>query len=100
MAKLPHQFHRYFWDTDPKKLDIIDKKDYVIKRILEMGDIAALKWLNQTYSRSQLTSTLTTSKQISQKSAQFFSLIYGVDPNRILCLKPEFLTKHRAIWQR
>jgi hypothetical protein len=49
-----------FWDTE---------------RMLELGDDKAVKWLFSTYSRAEIKEVLATSRRISRKSANYWSLV-------------------------
>ena len=64
-----------FWDIDPARLDLQENKDYIIERTLEFGDDKAVKWLFSNYPRSDIKKVLASSRRISRKSANYWSLI-------------------------
>ena len=64
-----------FWDTEPDRLDLQKNKDYIVERILELGDDKAVCWLFSKYSRSEVKEVLSRSRKISRKSSQYWSLI-------------------------
>jgi hypothetical protein len=64
-----------FWDTDPSRLDLQQNKDYIIERILELGDEKAVRWLFSNYSRNEIRRVLAASRRISRKSANYWSLM-------------------------
>ncbi|MDH4272267.1 MAG: hypothetical protein OEW18_09860 [Candidatus Aminicenantes bacterium] len=64
-----------FWDTDPARLDLQENKEYIIERTLELGDDKAVRWLFSIYPRSDIEKVLATSRRISRKSANYWSLV-------------------------
>lgn len=72
MNKLPKSLHRYFWDIDPNKLDPQRYRLYVIRRIFEYGDIAALRWIFKRYRRSSLSKALE-GRDLSARARAFWS---------------------------
>jgi len=64
-----------FWDIDPSCLDLQENKDYIIERILELGDQEALIWLFSTYAQSDIKRVLSKSRRISRKSFNYWSLV-------------------------
>jgi len=49
--KLPLFLKKYFWDVDFDKLDLSDCPEYIILRLLEYGDIEAIRWLFKNVSK-------------------------------------------------
>ena len=70
--EVPREF---FWDTDPARLDLQQNKQYVIDRILELGDEKAVVWLFSIYSRSDIRKALQRSRNISKKSTQYWKMV-------------------------
>jgi hypothetical protein len=64
-----------FWDTDASRLDLQQNKDYIIERVLELGDENAVSWLVSRYRRSEIKKVLGSSRRISRKSANYWSLV-------------------------
>lgn len=64
-----------FWDTDAAGLDLQQNKDYIIERVLELGDEKAVSWLVSRYRRSEIKKVLAASRRISRKSANYWSLV-------------------------
>jgi hypothetical protein len=87
MKGIPREFNKYFWDTDPDNLDIGNNKAYIIERLLELGDIEQLAWLNKAYSKEEIVKTIQKSRRISRKTGNFFSLYYGIPKGSLLCMK-------------
>lgn len=51
------ELKKYFWDTDFEKLDIQKNKEYIISRLYCYGDLKAIKWVKDTYSKEDIKET-------------------------------------------
>ncbi len=100
MSKIPSYLKKYFWDVDFKGLDKKQDSRFIIERILEHGDQKAVKWMQKNYDQQQIKGILKKTRVLSQKSANFWALVYNLNKDQVLCLKTSFLKKHRAIWKR
>jgi len=96
---LPKFLKKYFWDVEFSKLNKTVHSQFIIERILEYGDEKAVRWLRENFSPQKIKNVLTTSKTLSQKSANFWQIIFNLKREKILCLKKSFQKKHREIWQ-
>ncbi len=92
MNLIPKDLYKYFWDTKTKILPI-KNPGFVIERILEYGDEKALSWLDKNIDKKTIIDTLTNSKKISPKTGNFFALYYGIDRNKLLCIRKPFTQK-------
>lgn len=77
-GKLPQKLHRYFWDVDIIKMNPYKKPEFIISRLLDKGDIEAVKWVGKTFSKSKIKKTLLTTRDFSLRSASFWGLIYNI----------------------
>jgi len=96
--KLPKRFAKYFWDVDPQKIDIKKYPQYVLERLLQFGDLAAVKWGLNQFGKDKLIEVVKTSRQINRKTANFWQTIYNIPKKEILCFQEDFRQKHRKIW--
>lgn len=99
MKTLPKQFYKYFWDTDPSTIDVEMKSAYVINRLLQWGRVAELKWLKKNYGLEALKVVVRRSRELSAKHGNFYSLIYDIPPEEVLCLQMGSLQQPRAVWK-
>ena len=95
---LPSYVKKYFWEVDTKKLDPKKRPEYVIARILEYGDAAAVKWMLKTFDKRMIRDTLKNRRGFSSKTANFWGAILKVPQNEILCLKKPYLKARRKHW--
>jgi hypothetical protein len=96
--KLPSYLKKYFWDIDFAQLDYERHPRYVLERILELGDEKAVRWMVHNSPQTQIIEVLSESRNLSPKSANFWSLIFQVSPERIRCLQPQFRKTCKRIW--
>ncbi len=90
-SPLPKTFSKYFWDTRLDSISLDKNATYIIERLLELGDIEELEWINKNYSKEQIINTLRNSRRISPKTGNFFSLYYGIPKETLACMKKRFI---------
>ena len=98
LQKLPRRMYQYFWDVNPSQLAVDKYPEYVIERVLNLGDLQAVKWVWDVFGREKIVKVIKTSRQINLKTANFFSKLLGINPDEILCFNKEFQGKLPAIW--
>jgi hypothetical protein len=89
---LPKAFDKYFWDTNTDTLSVDENYSYIIERLLELGDLDELAWVNNNYSKEKIEETLHKSRRISPKTGNFFSLYYKIPKDSLpACMKKHFI---------
>jgi hypothetical protein len=91
-------FKNIFWDADIEKIDPKTNSKYVIDRILEYGDKEQVKWMLHFYSRDQIIKEIETSRQLSNKSANFWANYFNLPYKGIKCLNKPFQETQKAHW--
>jgi len=71
----------FFWETDLSKISIEENKQYIIERILELGDRNAVQWLFSNFSLDEIKKAIEENKSISKKSLNFWSIILEDQPD-------------------
>ena len=66
-----------FWDVDVDRIDLVRHDDFVISRILEWTTPAALDWLEAHYGAARILEVNRSSRRVSERSRNFWSLWYG-----------------------
>ncbi|HWY79278.1 MAG TPA: hypothetical protein VNW29_02880 [Candidatus Sulfotelmatobacter sp.] len=64
-----------FWDTDPKKLDIKKNAQYIIERIMDLGNDDEVRWMRQQYPKELLAQVSKNSKQLHTSSRTLWTLL-------------------------
>jgi hypothetical protein len=74
---IPERLRRLFWDTDPESLDPSRYATAIIERVLEMGDLQDVRWLQHRYTGTMIAQVLTLSRGLSPRSRAFWDLWFG-----------------------
>lgn len=98
MSVLPSYTYRFFWDVDPATLDVSAYRRYVVERLLELGDVPAVRWLLANFSPNEIIDVLRTSRRLSRLSANFWAVYFGVDKEDLPCLSTPSHPEQEAIW--
>lgn len=94
---LSSSLNRFFWDVNPAQLNLDQHASFIIERILEYGDIPAFTWLREKYTQEQLIKILKTTRSLSKRSANFWSLYYHLNPAEVPCIQKSWPQKLQAV---
>ncbi len=83
---MPENVKKLFWDVQGVD-DVVRYKNFIIERILEMGNIEETKWMEENFTRSEIEKVLEKSKKLSKKSANYWAKVYNYPFDKIECLK-------------
>ena len=86
---MPQGLRRYFWDTKFEKLDIIKNKRYIISRLYCYGDLKAIKWIKETYSKEDIKEVAIKSRDLKPLVANYLRQQFD--------LKKEEMEYYRAV---
>ncbi len=75
---VPARFHALFWEVDPKNIHVRRHARYLIERVLEMGGLDALQWIQRLYPTGMIIETCQSSRKLSPKSKNFWEIWFGV----------------------
>jgi hypothetical protein len=95
MATIPNGLKKYFWEVDFKTLNPKKYWYYIIERILEYGDIKALRWLFRFYPDKNIKQTVKNTRLLSSRSINFWVNYFNLDKRRVSCLRKNY----RKIWK-
>jgi hypothetical protein len=76
---VPLRFRPLFWDTVLENIHINRNARYIIERVLEFGDLDAVEWLQKVYPVRKIADVLNLSKNVTEKSKNFWTIWFGVD---------------------
>lgn len=71
---IPKNFKKMFWDIDVKTLKN-KNSDFVITRLAEKGGLDAGRWLLKTFGKRKVKNIVKSSRNVSIKSKNFWSII-------------------------
>jgi hypothetical protein len=98
--RLPEFVHRYFWDIDPTQLKVSRRRFHVIERLLEHGDLPAVRWMEERFSSQEIAQVVRRSRALSQLSANFWVKMLDIPLEEVRCLSKPFRQRYRTIWPR
>jgi hypothetical protein len=75
---VPERFRPLFWDTNLSKIHIKRNARYIIERVLEFGNMDAVKWLQKVYPIQTIIDVLNMNRIITEKSRNFWLIWFGV----------------------
>ena len=96
--KLPKFLKKYFWEVDFNKLDLKKNPEYVALRLLEYGDVYALRWLFKNLSKKKIEEVIRNQRGLSLRSLYFWSYFLNINPKEILCLKKFYRKRQKSHW--
>lgn len=79
IESIPQQLKYLFWDTSLDKIHLKKNSQYIIERVLELGDFYALDWLQRVYPTQKIINVLAISRNISEKSDNFWKVWFGIN---------------------
>ena len=95
---LPVKLKSYFWDVRFEQLDANKNQEFIINRVLNLGDQPALRWLMNQYQPPVLKRLIQASRQLSPKSANFWAIYFNIPKTKIKCLQPRYLKQRSEAW--
>lgn len=90
MTKVPQDLKPLFWDIDFNKLDASKSPHFIIKRVLDRGNTNSVKWLLSKFKKDDIIKTITVSRDLTPKTANFWADIYNLNKSDILCLQKPY----------
>jgi hypothetical protein len=71
---VPEDFRYLFWDAALESIDLKKNARYIIERVLEMGGLDALQWIQRLYPTWLIIETLEISRKITPRSRNFWTI--------------------------
>lgn len=87
-----------FWDVNIKLADIKKYKKFIIKRILERGDLDDYLWALFKFGREDMAGCVLKTKNLNKKSLNFWCLIFKLDKKK--CILNQSAKKQELFWRR
>ena len=86
---------RLFWDTNYSKMDLNDHADFIIKRVLNFGDLSDFMAIKEIYGINKIKGIATCSIFQNNKTLNFWSKIL-----KIKCIQKQSKKAHSAFSKR
>lgn len=92
---LPEFLHQYFWDVKFEDMKIEDNPRFILKRVIDRGDTRALKWALSIFTVNDIKDIITSSRDISRKTANFWADILNIDPKNVPSLQKPYIPRKK-----
>lgn len=75
--KVPTRYRFVFWDVNTRTLDVEKHSAFIISRVLEYGDMAAVRWLLTLYGKNEIAGLLRSryARRLSPRTIGFWKTI-------------------------
>ena len=93
-TQLPEYLRSYFWDVKFEELRIQTHAFFVIKRVLDRGNLRDIHWLVKTYGKSAIKKVVMETKDLARPTGNFWADMLGIDKNQIPCLQKPYSPIH------
>ncbi|OGG09704.1 hypothetical protein A2781_00825 [Candidatus Gottesmanbacteria bacterium RIFCSPHIGHO2_01_FULL_42_27] len=97
-AKLPPSLHFFFWDCDVTKLNPAKKPYYVINRLLDKGNLAAVRWVRRNFPEELIIETIKKMRDFSSKTVIFWSRLLNIPIEEIKCMREPYRSMRKMHW--
>ena len=97
-SKLPSFLKKYFWDVEFKGVHLQQHRDFVLMRVLELGDEEAVQWMWENFNKEEMKNVLSKYRGFSSKSANFWAVILNTPREEVLCLRKPSPKGPEKIW--
>ncbi len=87
MRTIPERVKRLFWDVKKDEVDLEKHKSFIIRRIINFGDLDDVRWMLGNYSQDEIIRVLKRARGISKKTILFWATYFNIPLEEIACLK-------------
>jgi hypothetical protein len=87
---IPERIKRLFWDVDKQKADIKGHRSFIIRRIMNFGNMDDVKWMLKVYTSDEIIEVVKKSRGLSRKSAYFWATYFNIPEKEVECLKTPY----------
>jgi hypothetical protein len=84
-STIPAAVTMLFWDVDPAALDLDLHKNFIIERVLNMGDENSLNWLWQEYGAGIICNAVLNSRRLTLKTARCWQNYFNLKEEQMRC---------------
>lgn len=99
MAKVPREFHNFFWEVDAEKLDSDEYPEFIMERILDYGTLEGVSWVRKTFGDERIREFIKgrAQRSLSSKALNFWQKILNLNPEE--CTS-KFSTRNKfSFWE-
>ena len=93
-TQVPEFLRAYFWDVEFEELQIKKNAFFVIKRVLDRGNLSDIRWLIKTYGKDEIKKVVMETRDLARPTGNFWADIFGLDKKRLPCLQKPYFPIH------
>ena len=93
-AQIPESFRSYFWDITFEELEIKKSAHFIIKRVLDRGNLSDISWLLRTYGKDEIKKVVMEAKDLARPTGNFWADILEIDKIKVPCLQKPYFPIH------
>lgn len=95
---LPCKIRKFFWEYSEIEIDIQKNWFFIIERLLEYGDIEAVKWVFGQFDQNQLVEVVKSTRNLSQKTVSMWQNYFNLPKEEIRCMNLSCQKKDMPFW--
>lgn len=84
---MPIEFKKYFWDVEFEKLDLEKNKRYIISRLYCYGDLKAIRWIKQAYTKKDIEEVAKKSRNLTPLVANYLQQQFHLKKEQMMYYK-------------
>jgi len=96
--RLPKFLHKYFWEAKADQINPDLANFYIINRLLDKGNLVAIKWVLTNFPKSLIKKTIQTKRDWQKKSINFWAHYFKLKNEEVKCLSKDYLKKRYLHW--
>ncbi len=93
-TKVPKSLQSYFWDVAFEKLEVKTDAFFIIKRVLDRGNLYDIRWLVKTYGRDAIKKVVMETKDLARPTGNFWADMLGLPKHQVPCLQKPYSPIH------
>ena len=82
---IPELLRPLLWDVDWGCLNLGEHWEFIVERVLNMGDGVALRWLSETFTDDEILHVVKTSRRLSKKTARCWQNVFDLQEEEMRC---------------
>jgi len=92
--KLPMFLKEYFWDVEFKELRVKKHAFFIIKRVLDRGNLYDIRWLLKAYGKTTIKKVIIETKDIARPTCNFWADMLNINKRKVKCLQKPYSPIH------
>lgn len=96
--QLPDFLRPYFWDVAFDKIELKRSAFFVIKRVLDRGNLYDIRWLLKIYGKDEIKKVVMETRDLARPTGNFWADILQLDKTKVPCLQKPYFPIHFGLY--